>query len=80
MSLLEYLEAADEELQTSLRNDLADYLKEIEKFELIWMSVYIAIMIGLFFLIFMMHLFKRISDVEIMNFILNKLISIARAK
>ena len=80
MSLIEFMEAADLQLQESLKKDLDDYFSEIQKTEIIWMSIFILVLSLLFFLIFYMNLLKKFREIEIMNFVLNKLVLIPKGK
>jgi len=72
------MEAADDVLKESLNEDLADYLKEIEKTEIIWMAVFMGAMFIFFLAFFVCKMFKTIAELEVMNFILNKLVLISR--
>ena len=80
MSLLEYMEAADTQLQDSLTQDLDDYLNEVENIEKIWMIIFIVVIALLFLFIFIWSLFRRFKEIEIMNFVLNKLALIPKGK
>ena len=78
VSLLEFMESADDELKQNLYNDLNDYLNEIEKTEMIWMVVFMAVICFFFLFFFVFSMFKKASELEVMNYVLNKLVSIAK--
>jgi len=80
VSLLEYMEAADYQLQNSLTQDLDDYLNEVENIEKIWMIIFIVVIALLVLLIFIWSLFRRFKEIEIMNFVLNKLALTSKGK
>ena len=78
VSLLEFMESADDELKQNLYSDLNDYLNEIEKTEIIWMAVFMVVICFFFLVFFVFNMFKKVSELEVMNYVLNKLVSIAK--
>lgn len=78
VSLLKFMESADDELKQNLYNDLNDYLNEIEKTEMIWMAVFMVVICFFFLVFFVFNMFKKASELEVMNYVLNKLVSIAK--
>lgn len=72
------MESADDELKQNLYNDLNDYLNEIEKTEMIWMAVFMGVICFFFLVFFVLSMFKKASELEVMNYVLNKLVLIAK--
>lgn len=80
MSLLNYMDSADAQLKESLSGDFDDYLEEIKQRETITMTAFLATVFLLFLTFFACSLIRKISEIEVVNFVLNKLVSIAKAK
>lgn len=74
------MDLSNYELETSLNQDLDDYFQEMKKYEIIWMMVFIAAVLLMYLLVFVLSLNRKIKEIEIMNIILGKLVSIPKGK